>query len=228
MLRAILFALWLAFGQSVYAQENPVANSSENTQKQVADTASEDAEEDVTAEVVNALSGLRETIEKARKEAEDVLKEIPEGKLTSKDKVKERFTTVINGIRTELKKLQPGSDLSNAISDLIVLAEYQIEELEKLGDAYKNIVKGWEQLRSDLNKISFQIKENREKLYDQLTDIVRNEQRIIQMLKLKRAQKAVAEIKKVVSSLNNVRGKLKKWTADAEKSIDLTAGKSPQ
>jgi Mg2+ and Co2+ transporter CorA len=227
MRRTIILCFAFFASTVVYAQ----GNTSEDSQEKVADTAASAAAEngDVTAEVFKALSKLRETIEKARKESEDVLADIPAGQLTDQDKIKERFTTVINGIRSELKKLKPGSDLLNAISNLIVLSEQKIDGLAKLGDKYDVLVKGWEALRSELNTINFEIKENRELLYEQLTEIVRGEKYIIELLKLQRAQQAVSEIKQVVSALNQVRQKLAKWTSDAQSTINLSeAGKAPQ
>jgi len=185
------------------------------------DMASE-SEYDETAQVLQALSGLRDTTKKATEVAQEAIKSLKSDDLKNNDQVKDRFTTIISGIQNELNRLQPGSELDNAIYNLIWLAEYKIDELAKLGEPYDEIVKGWEELRSELNTIHFQIKENRELLYDQQTEIVRKEQQIIKLIKLQKAQKAVSEMKHLVAALNNVRQKLAKWTEDAQAQWTIT------
>jgi len=201
------------------------------------DMASESSEYDDTAQVLQALSGLRDTTKKATEVAQEAINSLKSDDLKNNDQVKERFTIIITGVQEELKKLQSGSELDHAISDLIGLADYQIDELQRLGDEYDDLIKGWKSLRSDLKAISLEIKENRELLYSQLTQLVEKEQFIVQLLKLRIAKKAVSELKKVVESLNKVRVNLTKWTENAENTItrkegegenSTAAGKSPQ
>lgn len=215
-----ILALWLFIvGQSYSVEDMP----------------SESAEDDETAQVIQALSNFKDTTKKATEVAKKTIESLKSDNLKNNDQVKKRFSIIITGVQEELKKLQPGSELDHAISDLIGLADYQIDELQVLGDEYDEIIKGWKTLRSDLKAISLEIKENRELLYSQLTELVEKEQVIVQLLKLKIAKKAVSELKKVVESLNKVRDNIAKWIDSAENTIarkegddNSTTGRSPQ
>ncbi|MDM8561187.1 hypothetical protein [Candidatus Parabeggiatoa sp. HSG14] len=204
MLQTVFLTLSLIVGQ-VNAQE-----IADNTVLDAKD-GQEQATDSTATDVIEALRNLRETSEKAQEKAKEFLKTDQAENLTI-EAVRTEFTNVINGIRNELELLKPGSTILHAILDMIVLASNKIDDLDKRGDAFNEVIKRWKDLRSTLENIELKIKEYREELYEQLTHIVRAEQVIIVMKELEIPHAAVKELEKVVvDDLGNVRNTLNKW-----------------
>ncbi|MDM8561189.1 hypothetical protein [Candidatus Parabeggiatoa sp. HSG14] len=221
MLQTVFLTLVLIVGQ-VNAQE-----IADNASLDTKDGQEQATDSGIATDVIEALRKLRETSEKAQKKAKEVLATDKAGNLKTIEAVRNEFTNVINGIRNELKLFKPGSDLFNTISDLKVLADSKSEELK--GDDFNKIIKGWKDLSSTLDNVKLQIKDNREKLYEQLTHIVRKEQVIIEMKVLERTQAAIKELEGVVTALKNVRKTLKEWTKTAtDEILEKNPEKSPQ
>jgi molybdopterin converting factor small subunit len=158
----------------------------------------------ILAELADVIADVVETA-KAATQIEGEIKGNEKPRL-KKDAVRKDFTEVSNGVRKEIRRLE-------VLKEVVVKKLIEKELQEKHDDYDKAVIERLKELRQ-------QIEEQREKLYKELTDIVVQENVIIELLQEAEVERVVSSIQDVVGKLQEVRKVLKKWTQKAQTQIN--------
>ena len=176
--------------------------------------AQEDNSEDPTNQVKEAISELGVAIDEAVKRTDEVLAKLKQnlssGNKLTEGTVRDTVSSLINQIRQRLGDLDATSKLSANTQELIILADEMAKNYREMDD--DELANAWDKIKEVAETTRSQMNDEREKAYEQLTQIVLQENKIVGWLEVGLAKKAVESLQNVVEKLKNSQTAMKKWT----------------
>ena len=176
--------------------------------------AQEDNSEDPTNQVKEAISELGVAIDEAVKRTDEVLAKLKQnlssGNKLTEGTVRDTVSSLINQIRQRLGDLDATSKLSANTQELIILADEMAKNYREMDD--DELANAWDKIKEVAETTRSQMNDEREKAYEQLTQIVLQENKIVGWLEVGLAKNAVESLQNVVEKLKNSQTAMKKWT----------------